>query len=100
VSMQDLNKGARRPANEPPTSLKKIGVVGAGVMGAGIAQVTAAAGLPVALIDRDQEPADKGKAGLHKPLSDRVMKGRMKGAERDELLARITPTADSAALKD
>jgi len=100
VSMQDLNKGARRPTNEPPTSLKKIGVVGAGFMGAGIAQVTAAAGLQVALIDRDQETADKGKAGLHKALSDRVMKGRMKGAERDELLARITPTADYAALKD
>ena len=100
VSMQDLNKGARRPANEPPTSLKKIGVVGAGFMGAGIAQVTAAAGLQVALVDRDQETADKGKAGLHKALSDRVMKGRMKGAERDELLARIAPTADYAALKD
>jgi 3-hydroxyacyl-CoA dehydrogenase/enoyl-CoA hydratase/3-hydroxybutyryl-CoA epimerase len=100
VSMQDLNKGARRPANEPPTSLKKIGVVGAGFMGAGIAQVTAAAGLQVVLIDRDQETADKGKAGLHKTLSDRVMKGRMKGAERDELLARITPTADYAVLKD
>jgi len=100
VSMQDLNKGARRPANEPPTSLKKIGVVGAGFMGAGIAQVTAAAALQVALIDRDQETADKGKAGLHKALSDRVMKGRMKGGERDELLARITPTADYAALKD
>ena len=100
VSMQDLNKGARRPANEPPTSLKKIGVVGAGFMGAGIAQVTAAAGLQVVLIDRDQETADKGKAGLHKALSDRVMKGRMKGAERDELLARITATADYAVLKD
>src|SRR5690349_12092208 len=100
VSMQDLNKGARRPANEPPTGLKKIGVVGAGFMGAGIAQVTAAAGLQVVLIDRDQETADKGKAGLHKALSDRVMKGRMKGAERDELLARITPGADYAALRD
>ena len=100
VSMQDLNKGARRPANEPPTSLKKIGVVGAGFMGAGIAQVSANAGLQVVLIDRDQETADKGKAGLHKALSDRVMKGRMKGAERDELLARIVPTPDYGALKD
>jgi 3-hydroxyacyl-CoA dehydrogenase/enoyl-CoA hydratase/3-hydroxybutyryl-CoA epimerase len=100
VSMQDLNKGARRPANVPPTSLKKIGVVGAGFMGAGIAQVSAAVGLQVVLIDRDQETADKGKAVLHKALSDRVMKGRMKGAERDELLARISPNADYAALKD
>ncbi|HET7190820.1 MAG TPA: 3-hydroxyacyl-CoA dehydrogenase NAD-binding domain-containing protein [Pseudolabrys sp.] len=100
VSMQDLNKGARRPANEPPTSLKKIGIVGAGFMGAGIAQVSAGAGLQVALIDRDQATADKGKAALHKALSDRVMKGRMKGVERDELLARITPGADYGALKD
>ncbi|HVQ79718.1 MAG: 3-hydroxyacyl-CoA dehydrogenase NAD-binding domain-containing protein [Pseudolabrys sp.] len=100
VSMQELNKGARRPANEPPTSLKKIGVVGAGFMGAGIAQVSAAAGLQVVMIDRDQETAEKGKAALHKALSDRVMKGRMKGAERDEWLARILPTADYAALKD
>jgi 3-hydroxyacyl-CoA dehydrogenase/enoyl-CoA hydratase/3-hydroxybutyryl-CoA epimerase len=75
-------------------------VVGAGFMGAGIAQVTAAAGLQVVMIDRDQETADKGKAGLHKALSDRVMKGRMKSAERDELLARIAPGADYAALKD
>ncbi|MGA7535362.1 MAG: 3-hydroxyacyl-CoA dehydrogenase NAD-binding domain-containing protein [Pseudolabrys sp.] len=100
VSMQDLNKGARRPPNEPPTSLKKIGVVGAGFMGAGIAQVTAAVGLQVVLIDRDQETADKGKAALHKALSDRVMKGRMKGPERDELLARISPSADYGALKN
>ncbi|MGA7252916.1 MAG: 3-hydroxyacyl-CoA dehydrogenase NAD-binding domain-containing protein [Pseudolabrys sp.] len=100
VSMQELNKGARRPANEPPMSLKKIGVVGAGFMGAGIAQVSAAADLQVVMIDRDQETAEKGKAALHKALSDRVMKGRMKGAERDEWLARILPTADYAALKD
>ena len=69
-------------------------------MGAGIAQVSAAAGLQVVLIDRDQETADKGKAALHKALSDRVNKGRMKSAERDGLLALITPTPDYGALKD
>ena len=100
VSMQELNKGARRPANEPAVALKKIGVVGAGFMGAGIAQVSAAAGLQVVLIDRDQETADKGKAALHKALSDRVNKGRMKSAERDGLLSLITPSADYGALKD
>ena len=100
VSMQEINKGARRPAGMPPTSLKTIGIVGAGFMGAGIAQVSAAAGLAVVLIDRDQETADKGKAALNKALSDRVMKGRMKGAERDALLAQITPSADYGALKD
>ncbi|AXK81665.1 3-hydroxyacyl-CoA dehydrogenase [Pseudolabrys taiwanensis] len=100
VSMQDLNKGARRPAGVPASNLKKLGIVGAGFMGAGIAQVSAAAGLDVVLIDRDQETADKGKAGLHKALSDRVMKGRMKGAERDAILEKITPTPDYNALKD
>ncbi len=100
VSMQELNKGARRPPNEPPTTLKKIGIVGAGFMGAGIAQVTAAAGLDVVLVDRDQETADKGKANLHKTLTDRVNKGRMKGAERDALLEKITATPDYNALKD
>ncbi len=100
VSMQELNKGARRPAAEPATNLKKIGIVGAGFMGAGIAQVSAAAGLLVVLIDRDQETADKGKAALHKALSDRVNKGRMKSAERDGLLSLITPTPDYGALKD
>jgi 3-hydroxyacyl-CoA dehydrogenase/enoyl-CoA hydratase/3-hydroxybutyryl-CoA epimerase len=100
VSMQELNKGARRPPNQPPTALKKIGIVGAGFMGAGIAQVTAAGGLDVVLIDRDQETADKGKAGLHKALTDRVNKGRMKSAERDALLAKIATTPDYSALKD
>ncbi|HEU5018641.1 MAG TPA: 3-hydroxyacyl-CoA dehydrogenase NAD-binding domain-containing protein [Pseudolabrys sp.] len=100
VSMQELNKGARRPAAVPASQLKKIGVIGAGFMGAGIAQVSAAAGLDVVLIDRDQETADKGKAGVHKTLGDRVMKGRMKGAERDALLEKITPSADYDALKD
>ena len=55
---------------------------------------------PVVLIDRDQETADKGKAGVQKSLTDRVNKGRMKGAERDALLGFITPTADYNALKD
>jgi 3-hydroxyacyl-CoA dehydrogenase/enoyl-CoA hydratase/3-hydroxybutyryl-CoA epimerase len=100
VSMQELNKGARRPAAEPAANLKKVGIVGAGFMGAGIAQVSAAAGLQVVLIDRDQETADKGKAALHKALTDRVNKGRMKSAERDGLLSLITPTPDYGALKD
>lgn len=100
VSMQDLNKGARRPAGVAPTTLKKIGVLGAGFMGAGIAQVSAQAGIDVVLIDRDQDTADKGKAALNKALTDRVAKGRMSGADRDALLARIAPSADYGTLKD
>ena len=68
VSMQELNKGARRPKDVPPTKLKKIGVIGAGFMGAGIAYVSALAGIDVVLIDRDQAAADKGKA--HSDKSD------------------------------
>ena len=61
VSMQELNKGARRPADIAPTKLKKIGVIGAGFMGAGIAYVSAQAGLEVVLLDRDRTSAEKGK---------------------------------------
>jgi 3-hydroxyacyl-CoA dehydrogenase/enoyl-CoA hydratase/3-hydroxybutyryl-CoA epimerase len=99
MSMGELNKGARRPKDVEPTKLKTIGVVGAGFMGAGIAYVTANAGMDVILIDRDQEAADKGKAYSHKLVSDQIMKGRAKTADRDALLARITPTSDFTALK-
>jgi 3-hydroxyacyl-CoA dehydrogenase/enoyl-CoA hydratase/3-hydroxybutyryl-CoA epimerase len=98
VSMQDLNKGARRPAGVPATQIKKVGVIGAGFMGAGIAYVTAQAGIDVVLIDRDQETAEKGKAHSHKLMTDQVNKGRANSAQRDALLARITPSADYGAL--
>jgi len=100
VSMQELNKGARRPANIPPSKPRKIGVIGAGFMGASIAYVSALSGLEVVLIDRDQEAADKGKAHSHKLMSDQVNRGRATSADRDALLARITPTPDYGALKD
>ncbi|MGO4665691.1 3-hydroxyacyl-CoA dehydrogenase NAD-binding domain-containing protein [Bosea sp. 2RAB26] len=99
VSMQELNKGARRPADVPASRLKKVGVVGAGFMGAGIAYVTAQAGLDVILIDRDIEAAEKGKAYSHKLVSDQIMKGRAKTADRDALLGRIIASADYADLK-
>jgi 3-hydroxyacyl-CoA dehydrogenase/enoyl-CoA hydratase/3-hydroxybutyryl-CoA epimerase len=98
VSLGELNKGARRPPEVPPTKTRKLGIIGAGFMGAGIAAVSAAAGIDVVLIDRDQEAADKGKANIHKSQTDQVNKGRASAADRDALLARITPTADYAAL--
>jgi 3-hydroxyacyl-CoA dehydrogenase/enoyl-CoA hydratase/3-hydroxybutyryl-CoA epimerase len=99
VSMGELNKGARRPAGVPQARLKKIGVIGAGFMGAGIAYVSAQAGLDVVLIDRDQEAADRGKAYSQKLMTDQINKGRSNAAARDALLAHITPTADYSALK-
>lgn len=100
VSMQELGKGARRPAGVPKTEFKKVGVVGAGFMGASIAYVTAAAGIPVTLIDRDQEAADKGKAVSEKLVADSVGKGRMTKEEGEKLLSLITPTPDYQALSD
>ena len=99
ISMGELNKGARRPKEVPPTSLKRLGVLGAGFMGAGIGYVAAQAGLEIVLVDQTQEAADKGKAHAHKLMSDQIAKGRAKTADRDALLARITATADFGALK-
>lgn len=100
VSMQALNKGARRPANEPATAIKRVGIIGAGFMGAGIATVSALAGIEVVLIDRDDTAAEKGKASADKVMASRVAKGRATEAEREAFLARITPTADYAKLAD
>jgi 3-hydroxyacyl-CoA dehydrogenase / enoyl-CoA hydratase / 3-hydroxybutyryl-CoA epimerase len=100
VSMQELNKGARRPKNVPSQSFKKVGIIGAGFMGASIGYVTALAGIEVVLIDRDQESADKGRAHSHKLMTEQVNRGRATSADRDALLARITPSADYAALAD
>src|SRR5271170_3571236 len=100
VSLQEINKGARRPAAIPATALKKIGVIGAGFMGGGIAYVSALAGLDVVVVDRDQETAENGKAHSQKLVTEQVNRGRATAAERDALLARIAPTADYAALQD
>ncbi len=90
VSMQELNKGARRPKDVPPANFKKVGIIGAGFMGASIGYVTALAGIDVVLIDRDQESADKGKAHSHKLMTEQVNRGRATSAEREALLARIS----------
>lgn len=100
ISMQELGKGARRPAGVPKTEFKTVGIVGAGFMGASIGYVTAAAGIPVVLIDRDQEAADKGKSVCEGLVSGSVSKGRMSKEEGEKLLALITPTADYASLSD
>ena len=100
VSMGELNKGARRPKDIPPTTLKRVGIIGAGFMGASIAYVTATAGIEVVLIDRDQESAERGKQISHKLITGQINRGRAKTADRDALLARITPTADYGALAD
>ncbi len=98
VSMGELNKGARRPKSEPRTEIRKIGIIGAGFMGASIAYVSALNGLDVILLDRTQDAAEKGKMHSHKLMSDQIAKGRAKTADRDALLAHIEASDDFAQL--
>jgi 3-hydroxyacyl-CoA dehydrogenase/enoyl-CoA hydratase/3-hydroxybutyryl-CoA epimerase len=100
VSMQELNKGARRPSGVPATKVKKLAVIGAGFMGASVGFVSAQAGIDVVLIDRDQESADKGKGHAKTMLDGMIAKGRMKQDKADAILARITATPDYNAIKD
>jgi 3-hydroxyacyl-CoA dehydrogenase/enoyl-CoA hydratase/3-hydroxybutyryl-CoA epimerase len=99
ISMQELGKGARRPVGVAKTEFKKVGVVGAGFMGASIAYVTAAAGIPVTLVDRDIDAANKGKSVSEGLVKDSVGKGRLTQDEGAALLARITPSAAYADLQ-
>ena len=96
--MQDANKLASRPAGVPQQKYSKVGMLGAGMMGAGIAMSTAAAGIEVMLLDTTQEVADKGKAHAAKQWGKQVAKGRLTQEAMDALLARIHPTADYADL--
>lgn len=99
LSMQELNKGARRPKEVPAGKIQKVAVLGAGFMGASIAYVSAQAGINVVLLDRDVPSAEKGKQLSHKLMSEQIAKGRATTEDRDALLARITPTADYADIK-
>jgi 3-hydroxybutyryl-CoA dehydrogenase len=81
-------------------SVKKLLVAGAGQMGAGIAQVSAAAGLDVVMVDVADEFIAKGIAGIEKGLGRLVDRGRMEAAERDAALARISTSTDMAAGAD
>ena len=74
-----------------------VGVIGAGQMGAGIAQVSAGAGHDVLLADVDIARAEAGKAGIAKALTRLITRGKMTQADADTLLSRITPVADHAA---
>jgi 3-hydroxyacyl-CoA dehydrogenase / enoyl-CoA hydratase / 3-hydroxybutyryl-CoA epimerase len=100
LSMQDLGKGARRPASEPRTEVKTLGILGAGVMGYGIAYVSAVAGIDVVLIDATPEKAQAGKDNAAKILDKQIERGRSTPEKKAEILSRIHTTADYAALKN
>jgi len=87
-----IKKGASRPAGVPRAKVGKLGILGAGMMGGGIAYVSAKAGMDVVLLDTTQEAADKGKAYSQGLLDKAVKKGRSTPEKRDALLARIKAT--------
>ena len=98
LNKEALEKGANRPKVADQT-VKKLGVLGAGMMGAGIAYVSANAGIEVVLIDAAQEAADRGKAHSEGLLDKGMKYGKVTAEKKAEVLGRITATTDYAALK-
>ncbi|MFM2438084.1 MAG: hypothetical protein RLZ55_901, partial [Actinomycetota bacterium] len=97
--LQGINKGSARPEGFPKYTAKKVVVLGAGMMGAGIAYSCARAGMDVVLKDVSKESAEKGKAYSQTILDKAVSRGKMTEAARDEVLGRITATDDVAEAK-
>ncbi|MFE9407888.1 3-hydroxyacyl-CoA dehydrogenase NAD-binding domain-containing protein [Streptomyces sp. NPDC006704] len=96
--LQAVNSGVSRPQGIEPRPVRRVAVLGAGMMGAGIAYACARAGIEVVLKDVSLEAAEKGKAYSEKLLVKALSRGRTTEAQRDALLALITPTADPRAL--
>ncbi|MFI8347058.1 3-hydroxyacyl-CoA dehydrogenase NAD-binding domain-containing protein [Streptomyces sp. NPDC085596] len=96
--LQAVNSGLSRPQGIEPRKVRKVAVLGAGMMGAGIAYSCARAGLEVVLKDVSLEAAAKGKGYSEKLCAKAVAKGRTSQEKADALLARITPAADAADL--
>lgn len=92
INMTEANKGQARPAGVSPTNLKKIGILGAGMMGAGIAYVAAQNGLQVVLKDVTKEAAEKGKEYSIKLLSEKLSKNQLTKEKYEEILNRIYTT--------
>lgn len=98
INKEALEKGANRPDVADQT-VKKVGVLGAGMMGAGIAYVSANAGIEVVLIDMKQEAADKGKAYSEAILDKGISRKKVTPEKKEQVLSRITATTDLDALK-
>ncbi len=94
-----IKAGASRPKDVAKWQATKVGVLGAGMMGAGIAYSTAIKGIPVVLKDVSVENAEKGKAYSQKLLDKKVSQGRMTAEKRDQVLSLITATASAEDLK-
>jgi 3-hydroxyacyl-CoA dehydrogenase/enoyl-CoA hydratase/3-hydroxybutyryl-CoA epimerase len=99
VSMQALGKGGNRPEGFAPYDVKKVAVLGAGLMGAGIAYVQAKAGIETILLDVSQEAAEKGKAYSQRIVDKDISRGKTTKEKGDALLALIKPSTDYSLIK-
>ncbi len=100
MELQKAKKGIARPKTEPAYEIKKLGILGAGMMGAGIAYVSAKAGMDVVLKDVSQEGAEKGKAYSKAILDKAISKNRSTPEKAEALLSKIEATTDPASMKD
>ena len=100
VNKSKAEKGMHRPAGFAAFKCRKLGMIGAGMMGGGIALVAAQRGIEVVLIDRDQTSAERGKGYAEKVLKRLIEKGQSTQAKADAILALITPTTDYELLRD
>ena len=92
--------GASRPKNVKPTEVKKLGVLGSGLMGHGITYVSALSGLNLVMTDATQENADKGLSRIKVILNEELKQGRTTKGKIDKILSRITATADYDKLRN
>jgi len=99
-NLNAIKSGQSRPGNAPRFKPAKVGLLGAGMMGAGIAYSQASKGIATVLKDVSQEKADLGKSYSARITQGRVDKGRMKAEEQQKILDLIQPTGDVADLKD
>ena len=100
LNKQAVEKGSLRPQAVEKKTVKRLGMLGAGMMGAGIAYVSAKVGMEVILLDRDEASAEKGKDYSRGLVEKGVSRGKITKEKGDALLDRITTTADFADLKD
>lgn len=98
-SMNEANKLVRRPQGVATQKYSRVGVLGAGMMGAGIAYVTAKAGISAVLVDTSQEAAERGKAYARSLVEKQLARGQLSTEQAQALLARIVPTTDYALLE-
>ncbi|MDE2738344.1 MAG: 3-hydroxyacyl-CoA dehydrogenase NAD-binding domain-containing protein [Paracoccaceae bacterium] len=100
VNKKLLEKGHRRPKDTPKLNLHGLGVIGAGMMGSGIAQVAAQSGLSVFLVDKDEMALEKGKGKIQSILERDVARGRMSTEKAQSIIERISFSTDLSALRD